>query len=123
MTTRDIITVMSIVLTALGGAGGIASLILVRRQSGKLRADASQVLTSAAVSLVAPLEGRLRSAEERAAEAERRAQSADAALQRVEIEALRLRYVLQRWYTAIMNPTAVIEQVREMVNTDRHHIT
>lgn len=124
--------VLGMVLTLLGAGGGISSVLLVRRQSSKLKVDSAEVLSRTSLALVGPLEHRLSETNveldkvvKQAAEAKATAAAATTALARVEQEAdgLReetrlLRLIIQRWRRAIMDPSASVDQLRELVGGD-----
>lgn len=103
-------------LAAVGPGGGLAALLLVRRQGRRLRADAAQVLSSAAVALVGPLEQRLDSAEQELAAARRENRAVRARLTQVEQR-------LSRLIQAIMDPDATLAGLRTLAapKDRRHH--
>jgi hypothetical protein len=86
--------VLGLLLTVLGAGGGLGSLLLVRRQRGKLSADTAHVLSAAAITMVKPLEERLSA---------------------TEAEVRQLKRMMLAWRRAIMDPRATIERVRELV--------
>lgn len=115
----------------LGGAGGIAALAATLLQRRKIRADAADVITDTALTLVEPLRGRVNELQSEVAEARREAtgarQQAEAA--NVEIGDLRtavreLTHLLLRWRTAVLDtasapdPRAALERLRVMVSAD-----
>lgn len=106
------------VFLAIGGGSGIASLVLVHRQGRKLKADASEVLTKAAVTMVEPLERRLADSERRLAESEGRVELLQTALDEALADAHRVRRLYQRIQRAVMDPAATIDWVRELVGQE-----
>lgn len=102
------LSTLGTVLTALAGLSGLGSLLLVWQQGRKLKADATQVLTGAAVVLVEPLTKRLEEVERRATAAERRATAAERALNR-------LRATMTAWSYAVLAPDATLDQVRDLI--------
>lgn len=80
------VPVIVAVVSALGG-GSLVALLLVRRQARKLtaetdltRANATEILTNVAVSLVGPITDQLKAAESKAADLNSRLESAQAEL-------------------------------------------
>jgi hypothetical protein len=99
------LTIVSLVLTLVAGGGGITALVLVTRQGRKLdadttktRADSAQVLTSATITLLQPLEERLAAAEEDNA--------------RIRIRLRRVEHHLTAVLTAVLSPGATIDGLR-----------
>jgi hypothetical protein len=99
------LTIVSLVLTAVAGGGGITALVLVVRQSRKIEADttkvrveSAQVLTSATITLLQPLEERLAAAEEENA--------------RFRIRLRRVERHRTTVLTAVLTPGATIEGLR-----------
>ena len=115
MKSADVLNLLGVVLTLVATVSGGGSLLLVRRTRRKLDADAAQVVSGAAVTLVKPLEERLERMEARATRAEERATSAEERLRVVETRAHRLGLVLKSWREAIMDPAATLERLRDMV--------
>lgn len=93
----------------LGGTGGLAALASIVLQRRKLRADAADVLTDTAITLVRELEQEAASARKELASARREC----AELR--EVVAL-LNATMTRWRYAIMDPYVSVDQLREMVN-------
>lgn len=102
------LSLVSLAFTLVAGGGGVTALVLVTRQgrkieaeTGKARADSAQVLTSAAVTLLQPLEERLAAAEEENA--------------RFRVRLRRVESQLDALIRAIMDPAATITGLREIV--------
>lgn len=117
--------VVSGVLGLLGAGGGISAVVIKLIDRRKTKVDADEVFTRVAVALVEPLRSRLEHTEARAAEADRqvdelrrRTQQALAEADAAATEAHKLRRLVQRWHRAIMDPSATIEWLRQLVGPD-----
>lgn len=117
--------VLTGVLGVLGAGGGIGAIVIKLLDRRKTKVDADEVFTRVAVALVEPLRARLESTEARAAEADklvdelrRRTQQALAEADAAATEAHKLRRLVQRWHRAIMDPSATIEWLRQLVGPD-----
>lgn len=92
----------------LGGTGGIAALGSVVVQRRKFRADAADVLTGTALTLVKELEAEAVSARQELASARR-----ECAELRQVVAALTA--TMTRWKYTVMDPYVSVEQLRTMV--------
>ncbi|WP_266244753.1 hypothetical protein [Micromonospora lupini] len=121
------------VIGLLGGAGGLAALAATLLQRRKIRADAADVITDTALTLVEPLRGRVNELQAEVAEARREAtgarQQAEAA--NAEIGDLRnavreLTHLLLRWRNAVLetagtpDPGVALARLRVMVSADHN---
>lgn len=125
---QTLITVVGL----LGGAGGIAALAATLLQRRKIRADAADVITDTALTLVEPLRTRVAELETEAAGARREATAAREQAEQANIEISDLRAVvreltglLTHWRQAVLetagarDPEAALARLRVMVSTDR----
>lgn len=118
-------SLLQLLLSAIGlvgGAGGAAALLTVVLQRRKFKADAADVLTDTALTLVAPLKERIRELEAEATRARREVASArrEAASAREELAALRqvtagMAATMTRWRDAIQDPRSDLDRLRLMV--------
>jgi hypothetical protein len=92
---------------ALGGLSGLGVGVGVLTQRRKLKADAADVLTDTALTLVAPLRAELDNVRGEMAAARR--------------EATALTETLRRWRWAILDPRAELDALRRMVVADIGH--
>ena len=123
-------------LGTLGFGGVIMRLVDGALGRRKNRVDTDEVYTRVAVTLVEPLRDRLEQTEERLAKAETRhaedrtawegevsdlrnkVRNALTEADQAATEAHRLRLLVQRWHRSIMDPTATIEWLRQLVGPD-----
>ncbi len=113
----DAATIIAVV-AAVGGLGGIGAFLQVFSQRRKFKAEATDVLTDTALTLVEPLRERVAELEEEA-----RRTRAEVAQARSEARALRdevvdLAGVLRRWRTAILTRAVSREELERMVRED-----
>ena len=113
------------VLGVLGGAGGITAIATVVLQRRKFKADAADVITDTALTLVDPLRQRVKELEAEAAGARKETASAhqEAAAARAEIREFRsaiteLTGMMRRWRAAILAPDASLDALRVMVTSE-----
>ncbi|MDR7278944.1 hypothetical protein [Catenuloplanes atrovinosus] len=95
-------------IAALGGLLGAAGGIAVLAQRRKLRADAADVITDTALTLVQPLR-------ERVAELEERARAATRQVDELSASVATLTGTLRGWRLAILSPHVSREELRAMV--------
>lgn len=132
---QTLITVVGL----LGGAGGIAALATTLLQRRKIRADAADVITDTALTLVEPLRGRVNELEREVAGARKETAGArrEATAARVQAEAANaemrdlrtavreLTNLLLKWRHAVLDtadapdPRAALERLRFMVSAER----
>lgn len=107
-----------------------------RAESGRTEVEAGEILTRVSVTMVEPLRDRLDEAERRIREQEKRHAEDRAAFEkevsdlRLKVrsameetdaatnEAFRLRLLVQKWHRSIMDPTATLEWLRQLVGPD-----
>lgn len=104
---------------AIGGLGGIAAGLTVLLQRKKFKAEAADVLTDTALTLVEPLQRRVKEVSEEAVEAR-----AETRLARTEVAELRdsltdIMATLRRWRAAVLSPQISREELQQMVRTDQ----
>ncbi|MFC0504209.1 hypothetical protein [Micromonospora costi] len=122
------------VIGLLGGAGGIAALAATLLQRRKIRADAADVITDTALTLVAPLRERVAELETEAAGARREATAARMQAEQANVEMSDLRTVVQeltgmltRWRDEVLatagapDAEAALARLRIMVSAAHHH--
>lgn len=117
--------VFALVMAIIGSLGGFGALFLVTRQRRKLSAETTQILTSAAVALVKPMEDRLARTERDHRAVDVRMKRAESEVNRlrtevsdVRAENRRLRGQLRRLVVAITSPAATLPALRDLVATD-----
>jgi hypothetical protein len=105
------------VIGLIGGTGGVVAAATVLVQRRKLKADAADVISDAAISLVTPLKARIAELETEAKADRRRAAARDHELDRIR-DALRdlTRLMLRLREKILADPTASPE-LREMVHS------
>lgn len=102
----DATTVIAIV-GSLGGLSGVGAFLTVYLQRRKFRAEAADVLTDTALTLVEPLQRRVRELDEEVAELRRKVRVATDYL----ADALSM---IRRWRFSMRSPNVDREQLREM---------
>ncbi len=129
MGTTEIVTA---IIGVIGGVGGIGAFLTSIFQRKKIRAEAADVLTDTAITLVEPLQRRVKEvtdearearAETRQAREETRQARAETQLAREEMSELRadlgeVMTLLRRWRAAVLNPHITREQLQEMVRAE-----
>ncbi|MFY1595501.1 hypothetical protein [Micromonospora sp. WMMD737] len=121
------------VIGLLGGAGGIAALAATLLQRRKIRADAADVITDTALTLVEPLRGRVNELEAEVAGARReiagarqQAEAANAELGDLRTAFRELTSLLWQWRNAVLatsgtpDPEAALARLRLMVSAEHH---
>ena len=129
------------IVTAVGGGAGLTALLLVASQRRKNKADAvksdadgAQAISNAAVGLIKPLEERIERAEGEARTLRTRLNRADKKLDEQSSDLINLRAdnrsvraLLRRIAfivtsaTALVDPTATLLAVRELLADNPHH--
>lgn len=109
-------TLLSI-LGLLGGLGGVAAIGTVLVQRRKFRADAADVLTDTALTLVAPLKSRISELEADAATARRGMAAANGDLDRLRDSMRDLTRMFLKVRSEILSPDASLDRLREMVHS------
>ncbi|WP_174526336.1 hypothetical protein [Micromonospora maritima] len=104
-------SILVTVVGVLGGGGGLAALIGLLLQRRKFRADAADVLTDTALTLLEPLKLRVR-------ELETEVRTTKDNLGELSDSVAGLTATLRRWRAAILHPDAKVEQLRKMVTTE-----
>jgi hypothetical protein len=98
-------------LGGFGGAAGVAALLNVFFSKGKLRADAAQVITGTAMTLVKELEDQITRTRDELGKAQTE-------LRKVRLEAEKLARELRLLREAIVAPTATVEGLRSLVHRE-----
>lgn len=113
------LVVASVVLTIVGGGGGLGALVLSllnrRAANRKTQVEGDEVFTRIAVTLVEPLEHRLAAADRELETLRARVREAAAEADDAVRAAHRLRLLVQQWHRAIMDPAATLEWLRQLV--------
>ncbi|MER7456764.1 hypothetical protein [Micromonospora sp. NPDC126480] len=107
------------VLGLLGGAGGLAAIAAVVVQRGKFRAEAADLLTDTALTLVQPMRTRMAELEAEAQTAREQLRASDERTRRLQATIVELRAMLDRWYALIFAPDATLRSIRYAVREDR----
>lgn len=107
------------VLGLLGGAGGLAAIAAVVVQRGKFRAEAADLLTDTALTLVQPMRARMAELEAEAQTAREQLRALDERTRRLQLTVVELRATLDRWYALIFAPDATLRSIRYAVREDR----
>lgn len=105
------------VLGVLGGTGGVVAAGTVLVQRRKLKADAADVISDAALSLVAPLKSRIAELETEAAADRRRAAATAGELGRVKDALHDLTRLMLRVREAILADPTASDQLRDLVRS------
>jgi hypothetical protein len=101
----------------LGGTGGVTAIAAVLLQRRKFRADAADVLTDTALTLVAPLRARVAELEAETLRARRQAEAARDELSQLRAAVHEVTAMMHRWRAAILAPDATVEELRRIVAT------
>jgi uncharacterized coiled-coil DUF342 family protein len=114
MTLPEIMTALG----AVGGLGGLATALTVFLQRKKFKAEAADVLTDTALTLVEPLQQRVKEVTAEAREARDETRRS-----RVEVAELRetltdIMATLRRWRSAVLSPQITREELQQMVRAD-----
>lgn len=107
------------VLGLVGGAGGLAAIAAVVVQRGKFRAEAADLLTDTALTLVQPMRTRMAELEAEAQVAREQLRASDERARRLQTTIVDLRAMLDRWYALIFAPDATLRSIRYAVREDR----
>jgi hypothetical protein len=99
----------------IGGAGGITAIATVLLQRRKFKADAAEVLTDTALTLVQPLGARVAELEAESLKARRQAEVASHEISELRASVQAVTAMMRRWRAAILAPDATIEKLRIMV--------
>ncbi len=110
------------VLGVLGGAGGFATIAAVVVKRGKFRAEAADVITDTALTLVQPMRIRMAELEAEAQTIREQLRAANERSRRLQASIAHLRTILDRWYALIFAPDASLQSIRYAVREDRRRI-
>ncbi|ABP55019.1 hypothetical protein [Salinispora tropica] len=110
------------VLGVLGGAGGLATIAAVVVKRGKFRAEAADVLTDTALTLVQPMRTRVAELEAEAQTIREQLRASNERSRRLQARITQLRTTLDRWYAMIVTPDASLESIRYTVREDRRQL-
>ncbi|WP_018800815.1 hypothetical protein [Salinispora arenicola] len=110
------------VLGVLGGAGGFATIAAVVVKRRKFRAEAADVLTDTALTLVQPMRVRMAELEAEAQSVREQLRASDEQARRLQATVAQLRATLDRWYALIFTPDATLRSIRYAVHADRRRI-
>jgi len=113
------IQILLTVLGAVGGLGGVAAVATVLVQRRKFKADAADVLTDTALTLVDPLKARVGELQTEVVDARRKVAEATEEIGDLRAAVRDLTLMMRRWRTAIFAPGATVEQIRELVAADQ----
>ncbi|MGI5149141.1 hypothetical protein ACQEVC_22715 [Plantactinospora sp. CA-294935] len=103
----------------LGGGGGVASAAAVLLQRRRFRADAADVLTDTALTLVQPLKLRVAELEAETIVARQQVEKATREVSELRTVVREATAMIRRWRTAILAPDATMGQIRTLVSDTR----
>ncbi|GIG92495.1 hypothetical protein [Plantactinospora endophytica] len=103
----------------LGGGGGVASVAAVLLQRRRFRADAADVLTDTALTLVQPLKVRVAELEAETIVARQQVEKASREVSELRTAVGEATMMIRRWRMAILAPNATIGQIRSLVSDTR----
>lgn len=109
------IQILLSVVGLLGGTGGVTAIATVALQRRKFRADAADVLTDTALTLVDPLKTRVAELEAETQRARRQAASASREIRELRAAVQEMTDLIRRWQRAIFANDATIERLREYI--------
>lgn len=109
------IQILLSVVGLLGGTGGITAIAAVALQRRKFRADAADVLTDTALTLVDPLKTRVAELEAETQRARRQAATANREIRELRAAVQEMTDLIRRWQRAIFASDATIERLREYI--------
>ncbi|MGW4465378.1 hypothetical protein [Micromonospora sp. NPDC004704] len=109
------IQILLSVVGLLGGTGGVTAIATVALQRRKFRADAAEVLTDTALTLVDPLKTRVAELEAETQRARRQAAVASREIGELRDAVQQMTDLLRRWQRAIFATDATIERLREYI--------
>jgi alkylation response protein AidB-like acyl-CoA dehydrogenase len=113
---------VQILLSAIGivgGTGGIAAVATVLLQRRKFKADAADVLTDTALTLVQPLKLRVAELEAETVVARQQVEKAAREVSDLRAAVRETTAMIRRWRAAILAPDATIRQIRTLVSDSR----
>ncbi|WP_238453717.1 hypothetical protein [Micromonospora sp. ATA51] len=113
------VQVLLSVLGVLGGTSGVAAIATVVAQRGKFKAEAADMLTDAALTLVQPMRLRVSELEAEAQAAREQLRISREQTQRATATLTELHATLDRWYALIFAAGATLQGVRSAVREDR----
>lgn len=115
----DWVQILLSVLGVLGGAGGLTAIAAVLVQRGKFRAEAADLLTDTALTLVQPMRTRMTELETEAQTNREQLRVADERIRQLQTTIADLRATLDRWYAAIFAPDATLRSIRYVARENR----
>lgn len=110
------------VLGVLGGAGGFATIAAVVVKRGKFRAEAADVITDTALTLVQPMRIRMAELEAETQTIREQLRASNERSRRLQASLNQLRATLDRWYTLIFTPDVSLQAIRYTIREDRRRI-
>ncbi len=110
------------VLGVLGGAGGFATIATVVVKRGKFRAEAADVITDTALTLMQPMRIRMAELEAEAQTIREQLRASNERSRRLQASLTQLRATLDRWYALIFTPDASLQAIRYTIREDRRRI-
>lgn len=116
MDTTQLVTAVIGILGGIGGLGALAASFFQRR---KIRAEAADVLTDTALTLVEPLQKRVKEVTAEASEARAEAGRAREEMAELRASLADLIAQLRRWRAAVLSPHVTREQLMEMVRSEQ----
>lgn len=113
------IQILLTLVGAVGGLTGVGAIATVLVQRRKFRADAADVLTGTALTLVDPLRARVSELQSEVAEARQKAAQATEEIGDLRAAVREMTLMMRRWRTAIFAPNATVQTIRELVAADQ----
>lgn len=119
MDTTQLVTAIIGVLGGIGGLGALVGSVFQRR---KIRAEAADVLTDTALTLVEPLQARVKEVTAEAKEARTEARQAREEMSDLRTSLAEVMGMLRRWRTAVLSPHITREELMEMVRSEQVNV-
>lgn len=107
------------IIGILGGTGGVGAMATVLLQRRKFNAEAADVLTDTALTLVQPLKLRVAELEAETVVARQQVEKAAREVSELRVAVREATAMIRRWRSAILAPNATIGQIRTLVSDTR----
>ena len=107
------------ILPFLGGFGGVAAIATVLVQRSKFKADTAGVLTGTALTLVQPLQNRVKELEDRALVARSQSDAAQHELRELRTSVRHLKQLAEQWCSGDTDPQLALEDLQSSLTRIR----